>query len=53
LKTEIGKRGIKSIAMPALGYGLGGLKWEKVRNLIKENFADDSGVEILLFFPND
>lgn len=51
LKAEIGKRGIKSIAMPALGCGLGGLDWEEVKPFIKDTFADISGIEILLFAP--
>ncbi|NJM52989.1 MAG: macro domain-containing protein [Blastocatellia bacterium] len=42
---------IKSIAMPALGCGLGGLNYTKVKPLIEKSFADFPNVEILLFYP--
>jgi O-acetyl-ADP-ribose deacetylase (regulator of RNase III) len=35
LKDEIINRNIRSIAVPALGSGLGGLQWEEVKSLIK------------------
>ena len=31
---------IKSIAIPALGCGLGGLEWEDVKQLIEKNLSD-------------
>lgn len=52
LKIKIGKCKIESIAIPALGCGLGGLDWEKVRSLIESAFADLPDVEVLLFSPN-
>jgi O-acetyl-ADP-ribose deacetylase (regulator of RNase III) len=39
--------GITSIAMPALGCGLGGLEWSEVRSLIETHLADVSiGIEV-------
>lgn len=43
---------IKSIAMPALGCGLGGLDWNDVKPLIEKAFVDLPKVEVLLFNPN-
>lgn len=43
---------IKSIALPPLGCGNGGLKWEKVRPLI-EKYLGQLDIEILVFEPND
>lgn len=43
---------IKSIAMPALGCGLGGLDYGEVKPLIEQAFADLPKVEVLLFLPN-
>jgi O-acetyl-ADP-ribose deacetylase (regulator of RNase III) len=42
---------IKSIAMPALGCGLGGLDYEEVKPLIEKAFSDLPKVEVLLFVP--
>ncbi|MEZ5427348.1 MAG: macro domain-containing protein [Pyrinomonadaceae bacterium] len=42
---------IKSVAMPALGCGLGGLEWADVKSLIEKEFADQRSVEVLLFEP--
>ena len=36
LKEKYSSWGLKSVAMPALGTGLGGLKWEDVKRLIHE-----------------
>lgn len=43
---------IKSIAMPALGCGLGGLDYKKVKPLIEKAFVNLPKVEALLFRPN-
>jgi len=51
LKQEIRERGIKSIAIPPLGAGLGGLEWPKVRERIEREFRDVSGVDVLVFEP--
>jgi len=44
--------GILSIAIPALGCGLGKLEWSMVRPLIIDAFADLLGVRVLLFLPH-
>jgi O-acetyl-ADP-ribose deacetylase (regulator of RNase III) len=43
--------GINSIAMPALGCGLGGLDYTEVKPLIEKAFASLTNVEVLLFVP--
>jgi O-acetyl-ADP-ribose deacetylase (regulator of RNase III) len=53
LVEEAEKHKIKSIAMPALGCGLGGLDWKDVRPLIETAFADFADVEVLLFLPQN
>nr|WP_205703883.1 macro domain-containing protein [Candidatus Chloroploca sp. Khr17] len=42
---------IRSIAVPPLGCGLGGLHWEDVRPLIIEAFQPLPEVDVLLFEP--
>ncbi len=45
-----GKR-IRSIALPALGAGHGGLPWEQVRGLIELKLADLSDVAVTVYEP--
>lgn len=52
LVREIRDRGIRSIAIPPLGSGLGGLNWSDVRPRIVAALRDLEGVEILVFEPN-
>jgi O-acetyl-ADP-ribose deacetylase (regulator of RNase III) len=40
---------IKTIGIPKLGSGLGGLKWEEVRELIVSKLKDIPDVEIVFF----
>lgn len=42
---------IKSIAIPALGCGLGGLQWVDVRGLIEEAFRDLPDLDVRLLEP--
>ncbi len=42
---------IQSIAIPPLGCGLGGLKWEVVKPLIEEAFLTMPEIEVLLYEP--
>jgi O-acetyl-ADP-ribose deacetylase (regulator of RNase III) len=42
---------IKSMAMPALGCGLGGLDWEDVEPLIEKAFVNLPNVEVLFYLP--
>lgn len=51
LKQEIISRGIRSIAIPPLGSGLGGLAWGDVRHLIENALGDLSNVQIIVFEP--
>ena len=53
LVIKIKKLNIKSIAIPTLGCGLGGLNWNKVRTLIEKYLSVLEEVEILVFPPND
>jgi O-acetyl-ADP-ribose deacetylase (regulator of RNase III)/uncharacterized protein YwgA len=51
LAQEIVRLGIKSIALPPLGCGNGGLSWSEVRPLIEQTFQSLPDVETLLFEP--
>ena len=56
LKKEIRERRIRSIAIPALGCGLGGLEWRKVRELMEAELkplAERDGVQIVIFEPKE
>ena len=53
LKGEIRRRKIKSLALPPLGSGLGGLNWSDVRPLIEQTLSDLEEVRIIVFEPND
>lgn len=52
LVREVRQRGIKSIAIPPLGCGLGGLDWNEVRPRIVRAFESLPDVEVLLFEPS-
>src|SRR5205823_9441441 len=51
LVGEVRKREIRSIAMPPLGSGLGGLKWEEVRPRIERAFRELPYVRVMLYEP--
>jgi len=51
LVAEVRRRGIRSLAMPALGCGLGGLDWNRVRPMIERAFSQLPDVRLLLFAP--
>jgi O-acetyl-ADP-ribose deacetylase (regulator of RNase III) len=53
LVSEIRTRDIRSIAIPPLGSGLGGLNWYEVKPLIEQTLAEFHEVEILVFEPLD
>lgn len=44
-------KSIKSISLPPLGCGLGGLDWRKVRPIIESAFSRIPNVEMFLFEP--
>ncbi len=51
LSEEVRKLNIKSIAIPPLGCGLGGLQWSVVKPLIEKTFTDLPNVKVFLFEP--
>lgn len=51
LADEIRKRQIKSLAIPPLGCGLGGLEWNQVRPRIEAALQEFTDVQILLYEP--
>ena len=51
LRRVIEGRRIRSIALPALGVGHGGLPWEQVRGLIDEKLAGLSDVKVTVYEP--
>ena len=52
LVEEIKKRDIRSIAVPPLGCGEGGLNWQDVRSQMESAFAELDGVDITIFEPS-
>lgn len=51
LVEEIRSRNIRSIAIPPLGSGLGGLDWTEVRRRIERALAELREVEVTVFEP--
>ena len=51
LVREIELRGIRSIALPPLGAGLGGLDWQDVRSRIESAFRNVVGVHVTVLEP--
>jgi O-acetyl-ADP-ribose deacetylase (regulator of RNase III) len=51
LVAEVRERGIRSIAIPPLGCGLGGLNWDDVRPLIEAAAAAMPDVRVVIFAP--
>ena len=51
LVDEVIARGITSIALPALGCGLGGLDWSAVRPRVEAALAGLDGVRVTVFEP--
>ena len=51
LVKEVNNLKAKSVAVPPLGCGLGGLNWAIVYPLMKEAFANSPNVEWILFEP--
>ena len=52
LVAEVEVRDIRSLALPALGCGLGGLEWDTVRPLIVDVFSLVPEVMVHLYPPN-
>ena len=51
LVEDVRRREIRSIAIPPLGSGLGGLNWSQVRPLIENAFAVLPDVDVVVFEP--
>ena len=51
LKEEIRSRGIRSIAIPPLGSGLGGLDWPEVRARLEAALVEFDEVKVVIFEP--
>ncbi len=51
LVQEIKERNIRSIALPPLASGLGGLEWQEVRQRIEAGLRELSDVRIVVFEP--
>lgn len=52
LADEIRSRGIRSIAIPPLGSGLGGLNWDDVRPRIEAALCGLDDLRVIIFEPN-
>lgn len=53
LVRVIRERGIKSIALPALGCGLGGLDWIEVKQAIEAALSDLPEVDARIYHPTE
>jgi O-acetyl-ADP-ribose deacetylase (regulator of RNase III)/uncharacterized protein YwgA len=53
LAKVIEEHKIKSIAIPPLGCGNGGLKWEKVKPMMDQYLGHPGHIDIQIFEPND
>jgi len=51
LVEDVKRLGIKTVAVPPLGCGLGGLPWEQVYSLMKQAFEKAPDVNWLVFEP--
>jgi O-acetyl-ADP-ribose deacetylase (regulator of RNase III) len=49
LRRVLLAEGIRSVALPKLGCGLGGLDWDAVRPLIESILGDLEGVEVVVY----
>ncbi len=52
LVADVQRLGIRTIAVPPLGCGLGGLNWADVRPMIEQAFAPLPDVTVHLYEPN-
>ena len=52
LAKQVRKLNIKSIVIPPLGCGFGGLHWKEVRPLIEQKLSSIEDVKIILYAPS-
>lgn len=52
LVVTVERLGIRSLAVPPLGCGNGGLSWAEVRPMIEAAFADVHGVDVMVYPPD-
>lgn len=52
LVAEIRRLGIRSIAIPPLGSGLGGLSWSEVRPRIESALQEFNDINVIVYEPN-
>jgi O-acetyl-ADP-ribose deacetylase (regulator of RNase III) len=53
LVRVVREKGIRSLALPPLGCGNGGLEWQDVRPRIEKAMAELRGVEVVAFEPTE
>lgn len=53
LIMELARLGIRSVAVPALGCGLGGLDWADVLPLIEKRFGGGCGIDAHVYPPKE
>lgn len=53
LKSEVKQLGLKSVALPALGSGLGGLDWGDVDSLLQSSLSELPDVEWRVYPPQN
>ena len=53
LRRVIKKMNIKSIAIPPLGSGLGGLDWNDVKKRIEDSLCEFSSLNVVIYRPDD
>jgi O-acetyl-ADP-ribose deacetylase (regulator of RNase III) len=51
LRKVVVEKGVRSMAVPALGCGNGGLEWDQVRPVIDQALQDLNDVSVLVFGP--
>ena len=51
LREEVRARAIRSVALPALGCGLGGLPWPEVRAVVADGLRGLEGVRVTVYLP--